>query len=285
VPTVKAEETGGAAGRLVPRPHVVVARRRETRDTVTVTLAPLDGEPRPFAPGQFSMLYAFGVGEVPISISGDPDRRATVSHTIRAVGAVTTALAAARRGRVVGVRGPFGRGWPLGAAEGGDLVIVAGGIGLAPLRPVVLAALRRRARFGSVALLVGARTPADVCFSRDLARWAGSGRLWVGVTVDRAPAGWRGQVGVVTQLIDGAPFEPARATAFVCGPEVMMRFAAARLVDRGVAPGRVWLSMERSMACAVATCGHCQFGPALLCRDGPVLPYERLAGLLEVPEL
>jgi NAD(P)H-flavin reductase len=252
---------------------------------VTLTLAALDGTARPFAPGQFCMLYAFGVGEVPISISGDPARPGVLAHTVRAVGPVSAALAALRRGAVAGVRGPFGVGWPLRDAEGGDLVLVAGGIGLAPLRPVVLAAGRRRSRFGSVVLLVGARTPADLCFARDLARWAASRRLWVGVTVDRAGPDWRGEVGVVTRLLDTAPFEPARTTAFVCGPEVMMRVTAAALCDRGVDAARVWVSMERSMACAVATCGHCQFGPAFVCRDGPVFAYGRVRHLMGVPEL
>lgn len=284
-----AEPRGAPGGVLdgwaVPRPHVVVGRRRETHDTVTLTLAPVDGATCCFVPGQFSMLHAFGVGEIPVSISGDPDRPGVLTHTIRAVGAVSGALAAVPRGAVVGVRGPFGVGWPLGAAEGGDLLLVAGGIGLAPLRPAVLAALRRRSRFGSVCLLVGARTPADVCFARDLARWSAGGRLWVGLTVDRAAEGWRGNVGVVTRLIDTAPFDPSRAAAFVCGPEVMMRVCAANLVDRGVAPERLWLSVERSMACGVGTCGHCQLGPHLVCRDGPVFAYDRLREQLEVPEL
>lgn len=275
----------GVEGWLVPRPHVVVGRRRETHDTVTLSLAPLDGMPRRFAPGQFSMLHAFGVGEIPVSISGDPGRPGVLAHTIRAVGAVSGALAAMPRGAVVGVRGPFGVGWPVEAAEGGDLLLVAGGIGLAPLRPVVVAATRRRSRFGSVCLLVGARTPADVCFARDLARWAAGSRVWVGLTVDRAGGGWRGNVGVVTRLIDAAPFDPSRTSAFVCGPEVMMRVGAAALVDRGVAAHRVWLSTERSMACAVGTCGHCQLGPHLVCRDGPVFAYDRIRGFLEVPEL
>lgn len=282
---VEAHAAAEEPGYLLPRPHRVVGRRRETHDTVTLVLEPLDGVARPFVPGQFCMLYAFGVGEVPVSISGDPARPGRLSHTVRAVGAVTAALAASRRGAVVGVRGPFGTGWPIQEAEGGDLVVVAGGIGLAPLRPVVLAAGRRRSRFGSVALLVGARTPADLCFARDLTRWGAGRRVWVGVTVDRAGAGWRGEVGVVTRLLDAAPFEPARTTALVCGPEVMMRVTAAALCDRGVDPARVWLSMERSMACAVATCGHCQFGPAFVCRDGPVFPYERVRHLIGVPEL
>lgn len=275
----------GDAAAMVPRRHRVRSRRRELADTVTLALDPMDGPaPRP-TPGQFVMLSAFGVGEAPVSASGDPTRPGPLVHTIRAVGAVTRALTASRPGDVLGVRGPFGTDWGLDTMRGGDVVIVAGGIGLAPLRPAVHALLARRERYGRVALLVGARSPGTLLYARQLAAWGRRGDLHVEVTVDAASPGWDGHVGVVTELIPAAPFDPARAAALVCGPEVMMRFAAKALADRGVDPDRIRLSLERNMRCALGHCGHCQLGPVLVCRDGPVFGYERVAPLLAVREL
>jgi NAD(P)H-flavin reductase len=209
-------------------------------------------------------------------------------HTIRAVGAVTAALAATEVGAAVGARGPFGRGWDLDAAIGHDVVVVAGGIGLAPLKPVVEAVLADRSRFGRVSILVGARTPADLCLADDLAAWAARDDVWVATTVDRlegeGAAGWTGRVGVVTTLLPGASFDPANTVAFVCGPEVMMRVVARDLADLGVDGRDQQLSAERSMTCGIGHCGHCQLGPLLICRDGPVLPAADLLGLMEVRE-
>lgn len=269
----------------LPRVCRVTARSRETRDTVTLALRDPAGHPLPFAAGQFHMLYAFGVGEVPISVSSHPDRPATAVHTVRAVGAVSRALAALPRGGAVGVRGPFGRGWPLPAAEGADVVLVAGGLGLAPLRPALYGILARRRRYGRVVLAIGARGPAELLYRRQLARWAARGDLEVRVTVDHATPDWRGEVGVVTQVLERARFDPESAVAFICGPEVMMRFAAQALAARGVAAQRQYLSLERNMKCAVARCGHCQLGPVFVCREGPVLRYDAAAPLLAVREL
>jgi NAD(P)H-flavin reductase len=276
------------AGSALPRPYRVVSRRVDTVDTVTLELRH-DAEPLPaFAPGQFAMLTAFGVGEVPISLSGVPDpedgRARRLTHTLRAVGAVTRALHAAAPGAVIGVRGPFGTSWDVGSAAGHDVVIVAGGIGLAPVRPVMHAVLAERFRFGNVVLLVGARTPADLLYPDELLRWGGAG-VQVGVTVDRPSDGWAGHVGVVPALIPGARFDPSRSVAFVCGPEVMMRFTARALIDRGLPASRLRVSMERNMRCGVGWCGHCQLGPLLLCRDGPVIDYARAEPLMNVREL
>ena len=260
--------------------------RKETYDTFTLDLAHADtGEGQAFEPGQFNMLSVLGVGEVPISISGDPARRERLVHTIRAVGAVTRALTSARKGDVVGVRGPFGAPWPVEAAAGCDLVVVAGGIGLAPVRPILYHVLANRARFGRVALLYGARTPADLLYTADLERWRSRLDLEVHVTVDTADRGWRGNVGPVTTLIPRAPFAPARATALVCGPEVMMRFVAIELEQRGMAAGDVYVSMERNMKCAVGLCGHCQLGPYFVCKDGPVFAYPQVQPFLTVREM
>jgi NAD(P)H-flavin reductase len=272
-------------GAMTPLSYRVRATRRENHDNWTLELEPVAEAIAPIGPGQFDMLYAFGVGEVPISTSGDPENGNTLVHTIRAVGSVTHALCAARRGDVVGVRGPFGNRWPLAEARGRDLVLVGGGVGLPPLRPVVYHALAHRADVGSVVLLYGGRTPADLLFVRELERWRGRLDLSVEVTVDSASSDWRGRVGVVTKLIPVAPFDPENAVAYVVGPEIMMRFTARALLDRGMPPDRIWISMERTMRCGVGLCGHCQLGPTLICRDGPVYRWDEIEPLLKVPEL
>ena len=268
-----------------PAPFRVVRRRRETADTWTLELEPLANGALEFAAGQFTMLYAFGVGEVPISISGDPTRPGALTHTVRAVGRVSEAICAVRPGETLGVRGPFGSAWPVDVARGHDVLIVAGGIGLAPLRPALYSVLAERGAFGRVSLLYGGRTPADLLFRRELERWRGRLDLDVLVTVDTAGGDWRGSVGVVTRLVDRASFDPADTVAFVCGPEIMMRVTGESLVEHGIASDNVYLSMERNMRCAVAHCGHCQYGPTLICRDGPVYRHDLLAPLLEVREL
>ncbi|MGQ9368553.1 FAD/NAD(P)-binding protein [Azospirillum sp. ST 5-10] len=270
---------------MIPRPFVVQRVKRELSDTFTLWLRAEDGRPFAFLPGQFNMLYAFGVGEVPISISGDPADPAALVHTIRSVGKVTEALGRLGPGATVGVRGPFGSAWPVASAQGQDVVFVAGGVGLAPLRPAIYRVLAERAKHGNVVILYGARTPEDMLFARELQQWRGRFDVSVHVTVDRVTGSWAGKVGVVTNLIRAGGFDRRNAVAFVCGPEVMMRYAAEALVERGTARERVWLSMERNMKCAVGFCGHCQFGPTFVCRDGPVYRYDALEKLLTVWEL
>lgn len=283
--TATPEPRAAGADPMRPAPFRVERATRETHDVVTLELAPAGG-PFAFRPGQFTMVYAFGVGEVPLSISGDPGRPGRLVHTLRAVGAVTRAIASARKGDVLGVRGPYGSGWPVEAAEGSDVVVMAGGMGLAPLRPVLHRILSRRDRYGRVVLLHGTRTPDDLLFGAELARWRKRFDLQVEVTVDRAPAGrWKGDVGAVTALLPRAAFDPAKAAAFVCGPEVMMRYGAAALLERGVPGARIAVSTERNMKCAVGFCGHCQLGPTFVCKDGPVFPWPRIGPLLAVREL
>jgi anaerobic sulfite reductase subunit B len=266
-----------------PARYVVAGRHAETYDTVTLMLRPVGNPIEPPQPGQFTMLYAFGVGEVPVSISGFP-RGEVLVQTIRAVGAVTRALCAAVPGDTIGVRGPFGTDWGLNIADGRDVLIVAGGIGLAPLRPVVLAALDRRARYDRVVLLIGARSPDDLIFTRELETWSKRGAD-VRVTVDHGQRGWDGHVGLVTGLIEHAVDDPADAAAFVCGPEIMMRLSADTLVRCGIPAADIRVSLERNMRCGAALCGHCQLGPLLLCRDGPVVSYAEAAPLVTVKEL
>ena len=265
----------------VPVPHKVVRRSVDTADTVTVELAAVSRPLPALRPGQFAMLTAYGIGDVPISVSGHRGGRSL--HTIRAVGAVTRALHDAGPGDVLGVRGPFGTAWDVDAAAGHDVVVVAGGIGLAPLRPVVERLLADPDRFGHVAVLVGSRRPAELLYRDDRRRWRE--RAQVEVIVDRPADGWTGHVGLVTTLLPGAGVDPGSAAAFVCGPEVMMRFTAEALIARGVPADRIQVSLERSMRCGVGWCGHCQLGPLLICRDGPVVRYPVAEPLLTVREL
>ena len=276
-----------------PARYLVVGRHAETYDTMTLLLRPVDEPIELPSPGQFTMLYAFGVGEVPVSVSGVPVSGASVSgapdgqvlvQTIRAVGAVTRALCAAAPGDMIGVRGPFGTGWEVHRADGRDLLVVAGGIGLAPLRPVLLSALAQRGRYDRVVLLVGARSPEDLPFARELGTWRRRGAD-VRITVDHGRPGWDGRVGLVTALIQDAIADPAGTAAFVCGPEIMMRLSAEMLVRCGVPAGAIRVSLERNMRCGAALCGHCQLGPLLLCRDGPVVGYADAAPLVAKKEL
>jgi len=278
-----AADSQTVAGPMVPQPFRVTKRRRELADTWTLELEPAGGARVLPAPGQFTMLYVFGVGEVPISVSGDVD--GPLVHTVRAVGAVSRAICESDPGTVLGVRGPFGNTWPVETALGSDVVIVAGGIGLAPLRPALYAVLRQRGEFGNVGLLYGSRTPADLLYRTELGQLRGRFDLQVDVTVDAAEGGWQGKVGVVPKLIDGAHFDADSAIALVCGPEVMMHFAARALLDRGVPPDRIYISMERNMQCGLGHCGHCQLGPTMICRDGPVYRYDQLERLMAVHEL
>jgi anaerobic sulfite reductase subunit B len=282
--TASAELAASAAGAMVPEPFRVRRRRRETSDTWTLTLEPVAGEGISPAPGQFTMIYAFGIGEIPISVSGTDD--GYLVHTVRAVGKVSEAICASKPGAVLGVRGPFGTEWPLHDALGRDVIVVAGGVGLAPLRTAVLTLERDRDRYGEVTLLYGGRTPGDLLFRPELEQLRKRGKLTLGVTVDAARLDeWAGKVGVVPQLINYARFDPATAVALVCGPEIMMEFSVTALLDHGMAPERIYLSMERNMRCAVGHCGHCQLGPTLICRDGAVYSYDRMAPLMEVREL
>jgi NAD(P)H-flavin reductase len=238
-----------------------------------------------FAPGQFNMLTAFGVGEIPISLSGDAAEPGRLIHTIRAVGPVSTALAHLGPGDMLGLRGPFGTAWPMADAAGRDVVVVAGGLGLAPLRPALYRLLAERERYGQIVLLYGTRSPSDILFRGEIGTWRRRLDIDIEVTVDHAAQDWRGHVGVVTTLIPRASFDPMHAIALVCGPEVMMRFVIAALRDAGIDDEAIYLSMERNMKCAVGFCGHCQFGSMFVCRDGPVFRYDRVRDRLGLKEI
>ncbi|OBI26426.1 oxidoreductase [Mycobacterium sp. E1386] len=278
-------DAAGAAV-MAPNPYRVRSRVVESPDSATLCLEPLGEVLRAPQPGEFMMLYAFGVGEAAISISGDPTvTDGSITHTVRAVGAVSRALHDAQPGSIIGVRGPFGTTWGLAEAVGRDLVMVAGGVGLCPLRPAILGALADRARYGNVTLIVGARSQADFVFAAQLEQWSHDPQIELHLVVDAQTPGWHGDVGLVTEPLGRLVLEPDRTSAFLCGPEPMLRFGAEALLAKGVAAKNIRVSLERNMQCGVGMCGHCQLGPLLLCRDGPVVGYDVAGPLLRVKEL
>jgi NAD(P)H-flavin reductase len=236
-------------------------------------------------PGQFNMLYVPGVGEAAISLSSDADAPQTLAHTIRVVGAVTRTIERIGQGGILGLRGPFGRGWPVERLDGGDVVMVAGGIGLAPLRPMVYWLRRNRDRFRRVILLFGCRSPDDRLYVEELERWQSDNVIDVLVTVDNASGGWIGPVGVVTNLLRRVRVNAARTTVMVCGPRVLNRAAAWSFMQLHVPPEQVFLSLERNMNCGYGQCGHCQRGGKFVCKDGPVFAYSEIADTFTTEEI
>ncbi len=259
---------------------------RETHDSHTLELEPaVSKEKFSFRPGQFNMLYAYGIGEVPISISGDPTDNSKLVHTVRSIGTVSSAICKLKKGSIIGVRGPLGTWWPLDEAKGNDVVIVIGGIGTAPLRGAIYYILAHRESYGQVVVLYGARSPKEFLFPKLFEQWRGRFDLDVHLTVDTAPSGWRGNVGLVTSLIPRASFDPYHTTALVCGPEVMMRFTIQELNKRGVENSDIYVSMERNMKCGIGHCGHCQLGPFFICKDGPVFKFSEIKQFFEKREI
>jgi NAD(P)H-flavin reductase len=271
---------------MVPEIFRVEKYRKETYDTYTLELKPASGtgEHR-FGAGQFNMLYKFGVGEAAISISGDPTSPNPLIHTIRAVGTATKAMAKLKVGDTIGVRGPFGSCWPVEAAKGNDVLIIAGGIGLAPLRPVIYQVLAERRKYGKVFLLYGTRTPEDMLYRAELEKWRARFDMEVHVTVDRASSEWHGNVGVVTTLLKKLVLDPDNTLAMICGPEIMMRFVAMDLIKKEMTLDRIYVSMERNMKCGMGLWGHGQYGPTFMCKDGPVYTYDQVIELLARREI
>jgi len=271
---------------MIPTPFVVQKVKRETSDTYTLNLTRASGATDfVFAPGQFNMLYAFGAGEVPISISGDPAAPEILVHTVRDVGNVTRAICRLKREGVIGVRGPFGVPWPVSQVAGSDVLLIAGGLGLAPLRPALYHLLQHRGEYGSIELFYGSRTPQDLLYPKELERWRGRFDLRVHLTVDKAETEWHTNVGVVTKIIERARFDPPNTVAMLCGPGVMMRFTIMELMKQGLKAEQIYLSMERNMKCGIGLCGHCQWGPFFVCQDGPVFRYDRVQDWFERREV
>ena len=271
---------------MTPQPLRIIRRERENKDTFTLVLTgpDVDLKTKRFTPGQFNMLYTFGVGEVPISFSGDP-KLGTIEHTIRDQGMVTRAIGRMRVGDIIGVRGPFGNVWPLEDAEQKDIIILAGGLGLAPLRPVIYHILANRDRFNQVVLFYGARTPGDLLYKTQLTRWRSRFDIEVEVTVDQALDNWRGNVGVITTLTPTTQVRPENTLAMLCGPEIMMRFCVEKLQKLGISLQNIFVSLERNMKCAIGHCGHCQYGPNFICKDGPVFRFNKIDWLFRQREI
>jgi NAD(P)H-flavin reductase len=263
---------------MLPKLARIHAIKPEAYGISTFSMSFVDPEERAayrFQPGQFNMLYLPGVGEVAISVSSDPGEPETLGHTIRYAGNVTRAIGRFKPGDVLGVRGPYGSHWPMNSRPGTDLLIVTGGIGLAPLRPVILSVLRQRDAYGRVILLYGARTPADLLYTDEFDQWR-EGNIELHVTVDLADENWRGQVGVVPQLFYRIRMDHKNTVVMTCGPEIMMRFVIYEALARRIPKDRIHISMERNMKCAVGFCGHCQFGPTFICKQGPVLNFAAI---------
>ncbi len=274
------------ANPMLPRRFRIDKVTWETQETFTHELVPIDGADMfRFKPGQFNMIYVFGVGEIAISISGDPDDDSRLYHTTRVVGSVTRRKQNLVEGDILGIRGPFGNHWPVEKAVGKDVVVIAGGIGLAPLRPVIYYLLNHRDQYKRITLLYGTRSPDKILYSRQLKEWGARFDIDVSVTVDSADTDWQGHVGIVTKLIPKAVFDPNNTVAFVCGPEIMMRFTAMDLLKFDMPEDKIYVSMERNHKCGIGFCGHCQLGSYFICKDGPVFTYDKLKSYLSIKEV
>lgn len=274
------------ASPMHPHPFRVLDTWEEIAGCTTMRIEPAGGAGDwGFAPGQFYMIYVFGHGEVPISVSGDPAKPGELTFTVMAVGSVTRALCAVKSGDTIGLRGPFGRAWPVDEVKGRDVIVMAGGLGLAPLRPSIYHMLHNRDDYGDLAILYGTRQPQSIVFPEELAGWYDDPSVEVDITVDNAGREWLGKVGVVTELLTGRTIDQAKTSALICGPEIMMRFSAYALLDLGVAAENIYVSMERNMKCAVKMCGRCQYGPFFICDDGPVFPFDRVERLFKIREV
>lgn len=259
----------------------------ETEHVYTIYLSPnenMNGGFK-FQPGQFNMLYMFGTGEAAISISSSPFKHNTLIHTIHKVGTVTSAISMLKKGDYLGLRGPFGSSWPVGAAIGKDVCILAGGIGLAPLRPVIYTLFKNRKDYGKIYILYGARSPRDLLYRVELEQWAKLYDVEVLVTVDHGDQSWKGNIGVVSSLLSYVSLDRNNTVSMVCGPEIMMKFTVEDLLDKGMKEENVYLSLERNMKCAIGLCGHCQFGPKFICKDGPVFSYPEVSSLFGRKEI
>jgi NAD(P)H-flavin reductase len=272
----------------MPVPARIIGVRQENFNTRTFQLQIVDPVLRQayrWSPGQFNMIWAPGVGEAAISISSDPEETESLSHTIRVVGSVTRAVTRLGEGGMVGLRGPFGHGWPMEKLTGREVVIVSGGIGLAPLRPVIYWLLRHRAQYRRVVLLYGCRTPEDRLYSAELADWSSHRAIDVLFTVDNATSGWVGPVGVVTRLLQRIRVNAEHTTVLVCGPRILNRVAAWNFLQLHVPADQVYVSLERNMNCGFGRCGHCQYGPKFVCRDGPVFGFDQIADIFAKEEI
>lgn len=273
---------------FIPYPAEIIEKREEARRIYTFRLRLREEEHRRsyrFRPGQFNMVYVFGIGEVPISIVSDPAEPDVLDHTIRAVGMSTRALCNLEKGDVVGLRGPYGSGWPLEEIKGKDLIIVTGGLGCAPVVSVINYVIKRRESYGALKILHGIKTPKDLLYRERFRAWRKHPNTEVYLTVDQPDRNWKYSVGVVTNLFSQVRIDVQNNVVMMCGPEIMMHYAVRDLLSQGMPADRIYLSLERNMKCAVGFCGHCQFGPTFICKDGPVLRYDRIRNFFATREI
>lgn len=271
-----------------PQEAEIIARQQESATIVTLTLRLTDAQAAGrfrFTPGQFNMLYLPEVGEIPISIASDADTPAELAHTIRAVGRVSQGLARLDVGDRIGLRGPYGRGWPLDAARGHNIIIITGGLGCAPVVPVIHHIHRRREDYGQLAILHGVKHCSDLIWDDCYEHWSLHPDTQVLLAADVCDIQWPGTIGPVTHLLDQLTLDRTDAIALLCGPEPMLRACAGQLLGSGMRAEQIWLSLERNMQCALGQCGHCQLGEHFLCRDGPVFNYAQVRHLLDKPRL
>ena len=271
---------------MLPQPYRVCDISEEIPGCLTLKLIPENEKHyQDWQPGQFFMIYVFGHGEVPISISGDPEKSGQLAFTVMSVGSITQAICRLKPGDAVGLRGPFGSAWPLNKLKGQNIILMAGGLGLAPLRPALYHLLGNNQAYGNIRLMYGTRQPDSIVFADELARWSDHQALDVSITVDNAGRDWSGKVGVITDLLKEISINGSNTSALICGPEVMMRFSAYALLDLGIAMDKIFVSMERNMKCALKMCGRCQYGPYFICHDGPVFSFDQVRELFRIREL
>lgn len=264
---------------FVPYTAKILSKRQETPNIFTYTLKIEDpdyAQSYSFLPGQFNMLYVFGVGEVPISIASDPSQSESLEHTIRVVGNVTKLLGKMEAGETLGIRGPFGSHWPLEEAKDKDLIFITGGLGCAPVTGAIQYALKRRNQYGAIKILHGVKKRHDLIYQKKFKAWKAHPNTQVLLTSDQEDRHWKYQVGVVTNLVDEIEINPEKTVVMICGPEIMMRFAVKNLQARGIANENIYLSLERNMKCALGFCGHCQYGPHFICKQGPVVSFDKM---------
>jgi NAD(P)H-flavin reductase len=267
----------GIVNVLKPARAIIEDVVRETKDIRTYRFL-MDGNPSEApGPGQFNMVGYPGVGEAPISFSGLSDR-GVITHTVRTAGMVTGFMSEMKRGAEIFIRGPYGKGWPMERARGADLIIAAGGLGLAPLRPVIHEVLRDRQAYGEVFILYGARDETCLLFSNEFDTWHKSFPFYITVDELVTDRPWNHHTGLITSLLDMVKTDPGKTAAFICGPEIMMRFLCKGMIMKGVRSSSLFVSLERRMKCGTALCGHCQHGGFFVCKDGPVFSYDRVAG-------
>ena len=264
-------------------PATIVERKQDATDIVSFRLRLNDSKIRKrfeFQAGQFNMLYVFGVGEIAISIVSDPDEPELLDHTIRVVGRTSQVMGRMNVGDVLGIRGPFGRGWPMEEAKGKDVLVVTGGLGCAPVVGAIEYMFRRRDQYGTIKILHGVKAPHDLLYRERFDAWRSHPDTEVYLTSDQPGKTWHYHIGVVTELFDELQLDPHRTLVMMCGPEIMMRVAVNILTHRGLRPDQMFVSLERHMECGIGLCGHCQMGPFFLCKDGPVMRLNKILPFL-----